>query len=203
MNHDQMDFEPVPAEGVGHGMFSLPELFYLTHQELIEEWAGLKRTATSARDNWLREHVAPAIAAIAEQRMLGYAFVGEGRWQSALIVLPDTPYRGERPVLGLGLCWSATDLSAPFVCLAVDGTNELGSAAREAALSNGGREVRVANRFKHEQTWPAWRYVNLPAHWWNDLDAALELLCNEVTATFDLFEQPLRAGVEAARVAAP
>ena len=203
MNPDQTDFEPIAAKGVGEGMFSLPELFYLTHQELIEEWAKLKRTATSAQDGWLREHVAPVIADIAEQRGLDHAFVVDGRWQSSLLVVPGTPYRDERPVLGIGLGWSAADLDPPFVCVAVDVGSELGTVAREATLSSGGREVRATTRFKHEQTWPAWRYVKLPAHWWNDLDATLELLCDEVTATFDLFEQPLRAGVEAARAAAP
>lgn len=202
MTADPTGFDPVPAQGTGAEEFSLPERFYLTHQKLIEEWAGLRRTATSAQDNWLQEHVEPAIADLAEQRGLDHAYVVNGRWRSSLLVLPNTSTQGGRPLVGIGLGWSSTDLSPPFVGIDVDLESPHGKATREAVLSNGGRDLRAANAYKSEQRWPAWRYLKLPAHWWNDLDATLEMLSTGVTSTFEIFEQHLTAGATVGLAAA-
>lgn len=195
MSLDPPNFDPLPAHGAGSAEFSLPELFYLTHKDLIEEWAGLKRSAVSTQDAWLTGTTVPAIADLAEDRGLGHEFFDEGKWRSSLLVIPGTPNHQGRPVAGIGLCWSSGSLSAPFVGIDVDLSAPLGAETREAVLSAGARGLRSDNGYKTERRWPAWRYLTMPEHWWTDLDATLELIVDEITTTFDIFEGPLRTGL--------
>ncbi|WP_426571322.1 hypothetical protein [Aquihabitans sp. McL0605] len=198
MSLDQPSFDPVPAQGTGSSEFSLPELFYLTHRELIDEWARLKSSAASAQDAWLTEIAVPAIASLAEDRGVDHQSFDEGRYRSSLLVIPGTDEHRGRPSVGIGLCWSSASLEAPFVAIDVDLSAPRGPETREAVLVAGARDLRSANGYKKERRWPAWRWVAVPPQWWNDLDAMLQLILDDVTATFELFESPLRSGLSAA-----
>lgn len=195
------EFDLVPASGTGSDAFSSADLFYLTHHELIEVWANLQADAVAARNHWLEVNVAPEIAKIAASRGLVPAATRDPRWRAHLMVVDDTPLSDAGPVVGIGLGWSESTLEPPYVGFFVDTTAGYAQVIEDAFRSGRGYEIQQAHGYRTETGSPAWRPVELGARWWEDLDATIALIKQEVEQVAARFDGPLRAAAQAARSA--
>lgn len=67
-------------------MFDQPALFFLTHQETIEQWAKLSAAAAEAGHQWLSTTARTALADLAAQRDMELSAVaGPGQYQHLLL----------------------------------------------------------------------------------------------------------------------
>lgn len=188
-------FAPEPAAGDGSDIFSGPELFYLSHRHLIDDWAALAPRASAQCHQWLREHVAPAIERWAEEHGWTYDYVADGDFQICAIAPPGGPRSESRPVAAIALAWDerAIGQSAagpncePYVGLSIDMRADTGTGVREAVMAAGAREARGSHLFDRHRAWPAYRHVQLHERWWGDLDGTRTQLVDETAAVADLF----------------
>jgi hypothetical protein len=207
MSNSPGDGEILAAKGEGESAFSFPDLFLLTHERQIEEWHKLRRGATRAVRTWIEDQVAPGVGDLATH--LDHVTVLDQKWPASVLVVPDTPFVGEEPAIGLGFGWSydkvglaTSDDGRPFVAMTLPSKSPAGAAARRAALADGGRELRAQHRYKAEKDHPVWRYIDLPEGWWTDLDATRAAILSETATLLELFEGALRRGAAAATAAA-
>jgi hypothetical protein len=99
-------FDSKPAVGDGADVFNQPALFFLTHQETIEQWAKLRVAAAEAGHQWLSTTARTALAEFAAQRDMELSAVaGPAQYQHLLLHPADTPTVGDEPVIGVGLAW--------------------------------------------------------------------------------------------------
>lgn len=198
-----IEFDPVPAHGEGSEFFDQPVLFFLTHQEQIEQWAMLSLAAAEAAHQWLTTTVSAKLAELAAQRdMQLHPVVGPNRWHHLLLAPLDTPTIGDEPVIGIALCWHPQKINPktylPFVGVRVAPLDE---ATGPAFLAAGGLQVREEQRLKGkgDRTWPAYFYLAPFDRWWASLDAYLAVIVEQVTIGLDHLEAPVRAAVQAVR----
>lgn len=194
------NFEPIPAQGLGAEIFDQPALFFLTHQQVIEQWARLGSTAAAATDQWFSTTVRDSLTALAAQiGMELSAVAGPNYWQHLLLHPPDTPTVADEPVIGLGLCWHIQKVNPksyrPFVGIRV-GSSSQGESARTAFLEAGGQQARNEHRLQGEATWPAYFFLGPVDRWWEDLDSYRSSVLDHVRLGLDRMEAPMRAAIQ-------
>lgn len=190
-------YEPIPAKGAGAESFDKPALFYLTHQVVIEEWHGLRRTVSEAVNSWLDTTVHDALAAFATERGLLLSRVYGPQKQAHLLTHPDAmPLIDGRPILGVGLAWPSASVSprsnAPYACVRRS-SSKAGKAAATALLNAGGRQFRSREGLKghDDDVWPLYSWIAAKPTWWTDLDAYVQTIMREVERFVDGLAGPL------------
>ncbi len=199
------EFDPLPAVGDGADVFDQPVLFFLTHQEIIEQWGRLSTAAAETGHQWLSSTVRAALEDLSAQRGMELSAVaGPAQWQHLLLHPAETPTVGDEPIIGIGLCWNRQRLDPrnylPFVGVRV-GTNPQGAAAGAAFLDGGGLQLREQFhwRGKGEPTWPAYFYLDPFDRWWEQLDDYRAIIVEHVTLGLNRMEGPLRSALETLR----
>lgn len=190
-------YEPIPAHGAGAESFDMPALFYLTHQPVIDEWYGLRRTVSEAVNNWLETTARAELAALAAGRGTLLSRVPGPEKHTHLVVHPDAmPLLNGRPILGIGVGWPAASVNpmsnAPFACVRRSGS-DAGKLAAAALMRAGGRDFRSREMLKgrDEDVWPVYSYVPARSDWWTDLDGYLRSIIGLVERYIDGLSGPL------------
>lgn len=198
-------FEPLPAAGEGGELFDAPSLFYLTHQEAIDEWARLREVAIRVTNEWLSTVMPPRLEQLAATMgfTLSHRPVSQGEaW--ILLHPPKMPIHDGRPILAIGLAWFPTSIN-----LATTGvwagvrveTGASGVGVRELFLQEAQRHLEPADGWKlsGDASWPTYRYLNGVQRWWTDLDRCRERLADEVGATTNRFRDSVVAVLDRLR----
>lgn len=196
-------FDPTPAVGIGAELFNQPALFYLTHQPIIEEWAGLSITAAEATHQWLSSAVRHGLTGLAaEAGMELSAVAGPNYWQHLLLHPPETPTVNDEPIIGIGLCWHVRKVNPrsylPFVGVRASPTSQ-GASATAVFLNSGGEQLRHDHHLqgKGEATWPAYFYLPSVERWWEDLDSYRSQVLEQVERGLTLMQAPFRVALRA------
>ena len=198
-------YEPIPADGAGAEIFDKPALFYLTHQVVIDEWHGLRRTVSEAVNTWLDSTVRHELAATSADRGLLLSRVYGPQKHTHLLAHPEMmPLIGGRPILGTGVAWPSATVNPlsnePYLCVRRS-SSDAGRAAAAAFLDAGGRAFRSREGLKgrDEDVWPLYSWVPAKSKWWTDLDAYLEAITAGVGRLLDGLAAPLAAAVATGR----
>lgn len=194
-----MSYDPIPAAGAGADLFDRPSLFYLTNQNLIEEWHGLHSNVAAALDEWYSTTLRDALRDPARERGLEVALAkGPGSWRHVVLHTPDATVLGGKPVIGVGLGWPLKSpnpsSNSVFACVRCS-RNQTGRNAASVFLDAGGREARSAilrSKGADLDSWPIWRWIRTDAHWWTDLDSYRQLIVSDVMELAAAVLEPLR-----------
>ncbi len=197
-------FEPLPVAGEGGELFDAPSLFYLTHQEAIDEWARLRQVAIRANE-WLSTVMPPRLEEVAAT--MGFTVSHRPASQGEAWILlhpPEMPTHDGRPILAIGLAWSPTSINLATTGLWAGVRVETGASGvgvRELFLQDAQRhlEAEAGWKLSGDASWPTYRYLNGVQRWWTDLDDCRERLAGEVAATANRFRDSVVAGLDRIR----
>jgi hypothetical protein len=194
----QVSYDPIPASGAGAGEFDQPALFYLTNQQLIDEWYALRTNVATSLDRWYSTIVRDALAAAATTRKLQIAkALGPGRHTSLVAHPVGASFLHGKPVIGAGLTWiKAVNPTANTVFASVRcSPNAAGRTAAELFLEAGGTGAVASldGAQSSGKTWPIWRWIQAEPRWWADLDSYRDEIVESVTELLDAVLHPLLA----------
>jgi hypothetical protein len=195
-----MSYDPIPAAGAGADLFDQPSLFYLTNQNLIEEWHSLQSNVAAALDEWYSTTLRDSLRTPATDLGLEVALAkGPGSWRHVVLHPPGATFLGGKPVIGVGLAWPAKSANpsanSVFSCVRRS-SNQTGKNAAAAFLDAGGRESRARiqrSKGADSDKWPIWRWVRTETQWWTDLDVYRQMIVDDVMELTVAVIDPLRA----------
>lgn len=201
MSHepDLSSYQPIPAGGTGAEGFDQPALFYLTHQRVIDEWYGLRRTVSEALNDWFEKTVRQALAPLAHERSLIVSTAYGPQKQAHLLAHPqEMPVINGRPIVGIGVAWPRMSVNpisnGPYACVRRS-SSPPGKAAAAALLDAGGRDFRSRESLKgrDDEPWPLYSWIPARPQWWTDLDAYLDTILRPVEQYIDVLAGALAA----------
>ena len=195
-----MSYDPIPAAGAGADLFDQPSLFYLTNQNLIEEWHSLQSNVAAALDEWYSTTLRDALRTPAAELGLEVAPAkGPRSYNHVVLHPPGATFLGGKPVIGVGLAWPTKSANpsanSVFSCVRRS-SNQTGKNAAATFLDAGGREIRSRiqrSKGGDNETWPIWRWVRTETNWWTDLDAYRQMIVDDVIELAAAVIDPLLA----------
>lgn len=202
-----MSYDPIPAAGAGAELFDQPSLFYLTNQNLIEEWHSLQSNVAAALDEWYSTTLSDALRLPAARLGLEVALApGPGSSRHVVLHPAGATFLGGKPVIGVGFAWPAKSpnpsANSVFSCVRRS-ANQTGKIAASVFLDAGGREIRsgiARSKGGDAERWPIWRWVRTDTQWWTDLDSYREMIVDDVMELTAAVLEPLRAASNVAVV---
>jgi hypothetical protein len=177
-------------------------LFYLRHQQRIDEWADLAKEAREMAHEFLRS-CKPDVAALADQLGPDVQFFQslEGAFPKLFLCRPAwfADKAGKSPRMGVGLEWCRSTVSfavrekSAYVGVWVDNQMSQGAALQGAVSS----EIRKAGLLKRHvleeaEWWPAYRYEPAEQSLWKNLGAYRDQLLESIRFFWTTFEPIVR-----------
>lgn len=193
-----MSYDPTPAAGAGSEIFDAPTRFYLTNQAQIDEWYALRSNVSEALGTWFRSTVLDTLADAGAERELSVSEAkGPGSYHSLVLHPSATPVLGTKPVIGIGLTWSAKAVNPisnqPFAAVRCS-RNQTGRLAAQTFLDAGGRDYRTSTKGVSggdTDAWPAYSWIKANENWWTDLDSYRDAIVSGVLRLVDDLREPL------------
>lgn len=177
-------------------------IFYLKHQNQIEEWIGLKARASTEADRFFRS-LAPDVTQLTQSlgtdvkpfisldEAAPKLFLHRTRW------LADG---GEWPRIAIGLEWriSKADFRGSWAGVWVHKELDKGNPLHAAVLKEMAKFPGSMDGFKSEPWWPVWRYEEPEdPEYWNNLMGYGHLLVKRIGEHWSRFEAIVERAIKA------